>query len=98
MSMIGPSAISAAFGFSLISAGADSDHGISESREAGSPGSAALGISSSSHCAYLRGFRPFVLAVLTIEYMPADAAAPRGVSLNRKFLRPIAKVVSRMLV
>lgn len=41
------------------------------------------------HVEDLRGFRPFVLAVITIEYMPADAAAPRGVSLNRKFLRPI---------
>ena len=32
MLMIGSSAILAAFGFSLISAGTDSDHGISESR------------------------------------------------------------------
>ena len=40
MSMVGSSAIlaasSAAFGFSLISAGMDSDHGISELRLAGS--------------------------------------------------------------
>lgn len=32
MSMTGSSAILAAFGFSLISAGTNSDHGISESR------------------------------------------------------------------
>lgn len=95
MSMIGSSDIlaasSAAFGFSLISARTDSDHGISESRKTGSPGSpgSALGISSRSHYSYLRGFRPFALAVTTIEYMPADASALRGVSLNRKFLWPM---------
>ena len=67
MLMIGSSAIlaasSAAFGFSLTSAGTNSDHGISESRQAGPPGLAASGISSSSHCTYLRGFRPLALTV-----------------------------------
>ena len=40
-------------------------------------------------CTCLRGFRPFALAATAIEFMPADASAPRGVSLNRKFLRPM---------
>ena len=46
MSIIGSSTIwaapSAASGLSLILAGADPDHGISESRQAGPPGSFAL--------------------------------------------------------
>lgn len=90
MSMIvGPSAILAAFlaasCLSLISAGIDSDHGTSESRYAGSSGFSALGISSSSHRTYLRGFSSFALAVTTMECMPAEVSALRGVPLNRKF-------------
>lgn len=89
--MIGSSAIltasSAGFGFGLMSVGTESDHGISESGQTGSPGSSALGVSLSSHCTYLHWFSSFILTVATIEYAPADASVPRGVSLSRKFLR-----------
>ena len=64
----------------------------------GRPGSSALGIPSSSHCTYLRGFNPFILTVTTIEYTPEDATVPRGVSLSRKFLRqkPFSYVISTL--
>ena len=84
-------AFSAAFGFSLITAGTDSDNGISESRQAGPPGLAASGISSSSHCTYLRGFRPFILAVTAIERQPAVVERAYGV-------RPILDRVLEHLV
>ena len=34
-----------------------------------------MGVSSSSHCACLRGFSPLALAVTTAEQIPADASA-----------------------
>lgn len=71
MSMMGSSAIlaasAAAAGVSLISPDTESDHGIRESGQAGSPGSAAFGTSVSSHSRYLRGFSPLALAVVTTE-------------------------------
>ena len=89
MSIIGSSAILAAFlaasCLSLISVGIDSDHGTSESRYAESLGFSALGIFSGSHCTHLRGFSSFALAVTTMECMPAEVSALRGVSLSRKF-------------